>query len=131
MSARPGGPSSAVDALLVVERRLWTNDADFYQATLAPGALFLFAETGPLTGEQAVAAIREENRAGRRWGAVTISGEHATPVTEDTVLLTYRADAQWQGESGWHRALCASLYVRLGAAWKLAFHQQSALRESG
>lgn len=113
--------------LLVIERRLWTNDAEFYERTLVPDALLVFAETGVLTRAQAVAAIREENRMGRRWGSVEIAGLRAIHLGRDAWLITYGADAQRQGETARHRALCSSAYVRAGDRWMLGFHQQSAL----
>lgn len=131
MTAASTDHASAAHDLLAIERRLWTNDADYYEATLASESVFVFAETGVLTGEQAVSAIRDENRTGRRWGEVRISGERVIPVGEDARLLVYRADARWKGEHAWHHALCSSLYLRRDGAWKLVFHQQSALPTIG
>ena len=50
--------------LLAIERTLWTNDAAFYEAHLTEDALLVFAETGAITRNVAVAAIRKET-AGR------------------------------------------------------------------
>jgi hypothetical protein len=54
------------DQLLAIERRLWTNDAAFYEAHLAEEALLVFAETGVITRDVAIAEIRNENAQGRR-----------------------------------------------------------------
>ena len=52
------------DQLLAIERRLWTNDAPFYEANLTDEALLVFSETGVITRDAAVAAIRKENAEG-------------------------------------------------------------------
>jgi hypothetical protein len=122
-----GGETGVTQELLAIERTLWTNDPAVYDRTLVPDALLVFAETGVLTKDEAIAAIREENRTGRRWGEVALSDARAIHIGSDGWLLTYRADAQWAGEPAWHRAYCSSAYVRAGRRWMLAFHQQSAL----
>lgn len=127
MTAVRDETATVAEELLAIERRLWTNDAEVYERTLVPDAMLVFAETGVLTREQAVAAIREENRTGRRWGDVQITGVRAIHLGRDAWLMTYTADAQWQGEIARHRALCSSAYVRAGGRWMLAFHQQSGL----
>jgi hypothetical protein len=52
------------DRLLAIERRLWTNNAPFYEANLIDEALLVFAETGVITRDVAVAEIRKENAEG-------------------------------------------------------------------
>jgi hypothetical protein len=50
------------DQLVAIERRLWTNDAAFYEAHLTDDALLIFAETGAITRDVAVSAIRKAYR---------------------------------------------------------------------
>jgi hypothetical protein len=57
--------------LIDIERRLWTNDAQFYRDNLTEDCLLVFAETGVITREIAVDAIRKENEQGRRWAKLT------------------------------------------------------------
>lgn len=55
------------DQLLAIEHRLWTNDAAFYEAHLTDDALLIFPETGAITRDVAVSAIRKETRRRRSW----------------------------------------------------------------
>lgn len=43
-----------------IERRLWTNDAAFYQDNLTEDCLPVFAETGLITREIAVDTVRKK-----------------------------------------------------------------------
>ena len=56
--------------LLKIERSLWTNDAEVYERTLVEDTVLVFAETGVITRDTALAAIRQENSDGRRWASV-------------------------------------------------------------
>jgi hypothetical protein len=59
--------------LYQIERSLWTNDPKVYHESLRHDALLVFQETGAITRDTAVAAIREENREKRRWAEVRFS----------------------------------------------------------
>jgi hypothetical protein len=56
--------------LLDIERKLWTNDAVFYESHLIDEALLVFPETGVITRSIAVDAILAANAEGRRWAEV-------------------------------------------------------------
>jgi hypothetical protein len=113
------------DQLLAIERRLWTNDAAFYEAHLTEDALLVFAETGAITRDVAVAEIRKENAEGRRWEHVEFSDVRCERIAADVALLTYRVSARWAHEASDSSALASSLYVNRDGPWKLAFHQQT------
>jgi hypothetical protein len=113
------------DHLLNIERGLWTNDAVFYRDHLTEDCLLVFPETGVITRDIAVDAIRKENEEGRRWAEVYFDEVHSLRLAEDVALLTYRAIARWQHEKSTITALASSLYVKRDGAWKLAFHQQT------
>ena len=113
------------DQLLAIERRLWTNDAAFYEAHLTDDALLIFAETGAITRDVAVSAIRKENAEGRRWEQVEFTDARCVRIGPDAALLTYRVSARWAHEASGSFALASSLYVRHIGSWKLAFHQQT------
>jgi hypothetical protein len=118
----------SIDAILLpIERGLWTNDAIFYHETLTEDAMLVFAETGVINRDTAVAAIREENAAGRSWADVTFSDIRVLELAADAAMLTYRATFRWNYESAPNAALASSLYVRRLGQWKLAFHQQTPL----
>ena len=112
------------DELLAIERRLWTNDATFYEGALLAEALLVFPETGAITRDVAVREIRKENAEGRRWAEVEF--DHVRCSQLGTVaVLTYRVAARWAHEESSSTALASSVYVTRGGAWKLAFHQQT------
>ncbi len=50
------------EQLLDVEKQLWRNDAELYQHHLIPEALLVFPETGVITRDVAIAAIRGGKR---------------------------------------------------------------------
>jgi hypothetical protein len=54
-----------------IETSLWTNDAKVYHDSLRHDALLLFQETGVITQDTAVAAIREENGAVLTYSGTT------------------------------------------------------------
>ena len=113
--------------LLRTERELWTNNAVLYQDTLVPEALLVFPETGVITRDVAVEAIRQENAEGRRWAEVHMQQVRTLALSDDAVLLTYRVAARWEHEQAPIEALASSAYVRRDGRWKLAFHQQTPL----
>jgi hypothetical protein len=113
--------------LLRTERELWTNNAVLYQNTLLPEALLVFPETGVITRDVAVEAIRQENAEGRRWAEVHMQQVRTLALSDDAVLLTYRVAARWEHEQAPIEALASSAYVRRDGRWKLAFHQQTPL----
>ena len=111
--------------LYQIERSLWTNDPNVYHDSLRHDALLLFQETGVITRETAVAAIREENRANRRWAEVRFSDESVLFPTQDTRVLVYKATARWNYEQKPLTVLCSSVYALQAGEWKLVFHQQT------
>jgi hypothetical protein len=119
--------SSVKDTLLGIERSLWTNDADVYRANLVDGALLVFAETGVLTRDAAVEAIKRENAEGRHWAAVQFDDVWSVGLPTGTVLLTYRVTARWAHSPVDTVALASSVYVEDDGRWKVAFHQQTPL----
>jgi hypothetical protein len=113
--------------LVAIERKLWKNDAVLYEENLIPEALLVFAETGVITRDVALDAIRQENAEGRRWADVKFDDIRTLPLGKEAALLTYKATAQWEGQTGKMVALCTSAYTLRNNAWKLALHQQTAL----
>jgi hypothetical protein len=113
------------DHLLNIERGLWTNDAVFYEGNLTEDCLLVFPETGVITRDIAVDAIRKENEEGRRWAEVSFDNIRKLMPADDVALLTYRVKARWEHETSASTTLASSLYVKRDGAWKLAFHQQT------
>jgi hypothetical protein len=116
--------------LIDIERKLWTNDAVFYKNNLIDEALLVFVETGVITRDVAVDAILTENAEGRRWAEVEFDEVRTLRLADEIALLTYRVAARWEHEQAKNSALASSVYVKRGGTWKLAFHQQTQLKES-
>lgn len=114
-----------LDELIEIEKRLWANDPEFYEATYLPDAVLIFPETGRIGRDMAVAAIREENRRGRHWADVRFEGASTVLIASEVVLLTYTAHARWDRETTPSSALCATVYVRRAGSWRVASHQQT------
>lgn len=111
--------------LMDIERKLWTNDPVLYKNNLLKEALLVFGETGLITRDFAVEAIKTENAENRKWAEVEFSAVHCVKLTEDVALLTYTVSSRWNYESTAITALASSAYVKHGPDWKLAFHQQT------
>jgi hypothetical protein len=120
-----GKTTMNVKELLELERPLWTNNPDVYHDSLRDDALVLFQETGVMTRDTAVAAIREENRQSRQWAEVRLADENMLSPTADTRVLIYKATARWNDDPKPISALCSSTYALSGGKWKLVFHQQT------
>lgn len=117
------------DQLIDIERKLWTNNAVFYKDNLTEDCLLVFAETGVISRDVAVDAIRKENEEGRRWAEVDLDKIHRVSFAVNVALLNYRVKARWEHEELPITALASSLYVNREGKWKLAFHQQSPIKE--
>ncbi len=111
--------------LMGIERKLWTNDPVLYKNNLLKEALLVFGETGVITRDFAVDAIKTENAENRKWAEVEFSAIHCVKLTEDVALLTYTVSSRWNYGSTAVTALASSAYVKHGPDWKLAFHQQT------
>lgn len=113
--------------LLAVERGLWTNDPDLYRDSLVPEAMLVFPETGVISRDFAVEAIRKENAENRKWAEVRFGNVRAQPISAETAALTYTVSARWNNEAAATTSIASSIYVKRDGAWKLALHQQGAL----
>ena len=116
--------------LLAIERRLWTNDATIYAASLTDDAVLVFAETGVIGRDTAVVAIRQENAEGRRWAEVDFDDVRTSRIAPDTALLNYRVSARWEHEHSTMVALATSVYVKRDGLWKLVLHQQTPIQQA-
>lgn len=116
--------------LLEIERRLWANDASFYEANLSDEAMLVFPDTGPIAKAVAVEAIHTENAEGRRWAEVHFDEIRSLRLTDDAYLLTYRVAARWKHESAKFLALASSVYIKRDGVWKLVFHQQTPIESA-
>jgi hypothetical protein len=121
-----------LEDLITIERTLWENDAEIYHERYSPEALLIFSGAGRIDRDTAVAAIRQENAEGRAWAEVRFDNVDGRWIESDAAaLITYVATARWNHESTASETLCASVYVRAGGSWRVAFHQQTPKVEGG
>jgi hypothetical protein len=111
---------SGTEQLRQLERGFWLEGADYYREHVAAEFVLLFPGMGAMDRAQAIEGIE----GGRRWEHLETEGEKVVHLGADVRLLYYRARARRAGAAE-YSAWVASVYVRRGGAWKLAFHQQS------
>src|SRR5215212_10547082 len=112
--------------LITIERTLWENNAEIYHERYSPEAVLIFSGVGRIDRDTAVAAIRKENAEGRAWAEVGFDDVDGRWIESGAAaLITYVATARWNYESTASDTLCASVYVRVGGSWRVAFHQQT------
>lgn len=116
------------DELITIEKMLWTNDGSIYGKTLTDDALLVFAETGVITRDVAIEAIRKENAEGRRWAGVLFDDVRAMPLGSDAALLSYKFAARWAHDNSRSSGHASSVYVRRGDAWKAGIPPANAIR---
>jgi hypothetical protein len=114
-----------LETLIEIERTMWTNNAEIYEAGYLSDAVLIFPGVGRIDRSTAVNAIREENRQGHAWAEVKFEDERVLDVGVGIVLLTYKAHARWNYEERASSTLCSTLYVRTGDGWRIALHQQT------
>jgi hypothetical protein len=112
----------ADDELLTLEHQFWRGDAGFYRRQLTEHAVMVFPETaGVLTRDKVVDAIASAPR----WAEVRIDEPRFVGLTQESVLVTYKATARRDGDTKDYVALVSSVYVNRDGSWKLAFHQHT------
>ena len=126
MNNMPWLTKDRLDELITIERTLWQNNPDVYHDRYLPEAVLVFTGVGRLDRDTAVAAIRKENADGRAWAEVRFDDVDGRWISGgEAGLITYIATARWNYESAVSETLCATLYIRAGESWKVAFHQQT------
>lgn len=109
--------------LLALEKKFWTEGADFYRENLDEQCVVVFTEMAGLkTREEIVAMIGAQPR----YAEVTIDLKAAHRLDRSTAIIAYQANAR-MADGTRHRALVSSLYVERVGGWKMAFHQQTPL----
>ena len=107
--------------LFDIEKRLWTNDPDYYAETFTEDATLVFPETGYIDLSTAVEAIRNENEEGRRWSDVVFVREKFLEISPEVAIITYHVKAKWNVEVDYIEAIATSVYQLKDDRWKLVF----------
>jgi len=115
-----------MQAIQELERRFWTEGAEFYEHYLAEDAVMVFPPpAGILQREEVIASLEGVPR----WEEVTMEALQLHHPTADAVCLTYQAVAKRAGQENLYRALVSSLYVWESEHWKLAMHQHTVVSD--
>lgn len=117
-------PIHLEDHLFRMERKFWTEGAEFFERNLAYTAIMVFPDpAGVVTNEQIVSSLGPK----ARWSEVVLEEHRLLELSDRAAVVTYKATAKRRnGEPYVVRA--SSAYVRDGGSWKLAFHQQTPLQ---
>jgi hypothetical protein len=111
------------DLLFAIEEKFWTGGAEHCRRYLAPSAIMVFPDpAGVLVSDEIVSTV-----AGQRWSDVELEEHRVLELDDRSALVTYKATAHRASGEAPYVARASSAYVRDGAAWKLAFHQQTPL----
>lgn len=109
------------DILLELERRFWTEGANFYEERLAPDAALVFPDpVGVMGKEETVRSLAEATR----WSEIDMSDVRVIDRPGMT-LLVYRAAARRSDSDSAYTALATSAYARRDGAWMMLLHQQT------
>lgn len=110
-------------ALLALEERFWTGDADFFQRNLDDSCLIAFARmTGVFSRGDVVKSVLN----GNRWKDLELKLKGVIEPVAGVAILTYQARATREtGEA--YAALVSTAYVARDGGWKMTFHQQMPL----
>ena len=111
------------DELFAIEKGFWTGGEDHFLAHVDEQCLLVFAQMRGLYPRVEVAASARDPK---RWSDLRIADAILHQPTDDAAFLTYEARARRESGAP-YRALIGSGYVKRDGAWKLAFHQHSAL----
>jgi hypothetical protein len=112
------------DRLFELEEHFWKGDSAFYRRNLADEAVMIFPDpAGVMIKDEICSSIEESPR----WEEVLLEEHRVMELDDNAVVVTYKATAMREGEIIPYVARASSGYVRDGAGWKLAFHQQTPL----
>jgi hypothetical protein len=112
------------DRLFDLEEQFWRGDSNFYRRHLADEAVMIFPDpAGVMIKDEICSSIDESPR----WEEVLLEEHRVMELDDHAVVVSYKATAMREGELIPYVARASSAYVRDGAGWKLAFHQQTPL----
>ena len=110
------------DHLFDLEEKFWTEGARYYERNLAAAAIMVFPEpAGVLVKDEIASSLKQE----ARWSQVALEEHRLLELRDGAAVVTYKATARRADGTQPYIARASSAYVHDGAAWKLAFHQQT------
>jgi uncharacterized protein YchJ len=117
-------PLKLEDHLFSLEEKFWTEGADYYRRNLAYAAIMVFPDpAGVLVKDEIASSLERKSR----WSRVALEEHRLLELSDTAAVVTYKATAKRAEGGEPYVARASSAYVRDGAGWKLAFHQQTPL----
>jgi hypothetical protein len=111
--------------LFEIERKMWTNEPEFYSQILSKDVLLIFSDIGYISREDAIEAIKQEETDQRKWEFATFKNEKSQELTDQCYILSYMVKSKWNYGSEYLCAIASSVYIRVKNSWKLHLHQQT------
>jgi hypothetical protein len=116
--------TAITDRLFDLEEQFWKGGSAFYRRNLADAAVMIFPDpSGVMIKDEICSSIEDSPR----WEDVQLEEHRVMELDDNAVVVSYKATATREGEILPYVARASSAYVRDGASWKLAFHQQTPL----
>jgi hypothetical protein len=115
-------PLKLEDHLFKLEEKFWTEGTDYYRRNLAYAAIMVFPEPAGVMVKDEIASSVDGKP---RWSQVALEEHRLLELSDSAAVVTYKATARRADGGAQYVARASSAYVRDGAAWKLAFHQQT------
>ena len=112
------------DDLYRIEEGFWLAGEDHFRAHLDEQCLLVFPQAGEMHGIYSREEVAATATPSNRWRDLQITHRQLHEVTDDVVVISYRADVMRADEQP-YSALIGSTYVRRPDGWKLAAHQHS------
>ena len=106
-----------------LEEQFWLGGADFYERTLAPGALMVLPQPAGILDR---ASTVDSIRSGARWQNVVFKEQRHLLPDPGTAVLAYTVQADRGTTDSAYLAQCSSTYIRHDARWLLVLHHQTA-----
>ncbi|MDP9870187.1 MULTISPECIES: nuclear transport factor 2 family protein [Streptosporangium] len=117
--------------LLALEEQGWAaisvGDGDFYRRLVTDRTLCVEPD-----GLQTGAELADDIDASKSpFDDYALHDVKVVPLTDDSAVITYRAAVSLKEGGVAFQLYMSSAYVRRDGAWKLAFHQQTPVKQDG
>ena len=109
--------------LLAIEKQFWTGGPEAYQQHCDDRCLVVFAEMAGVMAREEIAKTAEKGR----FSDVAMEPKAFVDLADTTPVISYEVTAK-RRDGQPHHAFVSSGYVKRPDGWKLAFHQQTAIR---
>ena len=116
------------DDLLALEKRFWTDDAEFYRNTLDEKCLVAFTDMAGVMAKNDIADMVKKDPP--KWRDFVLEPKGFVEPTDNMALLSYHAKGKRGTTGEIYEAIVSSAYVKRDGRWKLTFHQHTPLEKA-